>query len=356
MGLMVLLLSVRIRAIARRKRIAGLVSRWRAIFTGTALARPPVAVARSDAFTVLNLWNDFHRVNVQAGGIADDVLDAAARANGFDRLALYLMGKNAGSRLVALTAIGYLRLPSALECVIGSTEDELGDISLAAYRAAVRIDSAHMGAFAQAILEHGEWRPRNVEQILRELGPQAITAWIARAAAGATDEQLPGLIRYFVLCEPSGIRPALEEILTRRPDAGVLAAALRALLAIVEVRDRPMILRLLRRSESFVRIAAIAALVPVVADEDRELLEDLMADEDSWVRYRAAQALISAFPQQGRNGELERESADRFARDALKQVLAERSVLAKHAPNVAPDGFTQERRAVGRLPMDELRA
>ena len=64
--------------------------------------------------------------------------------------------------------------------------------------------------------------------------------------------------------------------------------------------------------------------------EDCALLLGLMADSNWWVRYRAAQALLG-MPRMGADDvvQLSRTVGDRYARDMLDHVLAERGLTAQ---------------------------
>src|SRR5205807_4504588 len=111
----VLLLLVRIRAVNRRRHTNELVAFWRLVFTGKA-PNVPYTVRRGDAFTVLNLWNDFHRVRTENEGIGASVLLEIAVAQRFLGHALELLRRgDEGDKLVALTALGYMRAAEATE-------------------------------------------------------------------------------------------------------------------------------------------------------------------------------------------------------------------------------------------------
>lgn len=357
-GLMVLLLITRIRAITQRRHSDALVAFWRRIFTGAAPNRA-AKVGRRDIFRVLSLWNDFQRVRGDGQGISEVMLAEVARVQGFDDLAMrMLLRGDAGDRIVALTYCGYRRLATALGRIKLLTQDPFGEVALAAFRAAVLIDSAEVKNFVFEIARHDDWRLRTIEQIFKELGPQRIARAMAIAAEDATDEQALRLLRFFTLCEPAVARSAMREQLSFRDDPEVLAAALRALAPFVLPPDRPLIHRFLGHPASFVRIAAIGAIAPICAEEDRDVLMRLLGDANSWVRYRAAQTLLDSFASDEDVGDLRREVVDRYAQDALSQVLAERSVIALRQfvdEEVPATLEPTSRQGVERRPMDAMR-
>lgn len=358
MALMVLLLVVRIRAISRRRHISNIVAAWRRIFTAPVL-HAVKQVRRGDAFTVLNLWNDFRRVGSTGGGISAEILEEIARVQNFDKLALAMLRRgDDGDRLVALTFAGYFRLSDALDRIKAFREDSLGEVALAAYRASVLIDSTELKSFVFAIARRSDWRLRSIEGILKELGPERISRPMAIAAEDSSDELVLNLIRFFTLCDPVVARSALLDQLAFRTDPEVIAAALRALAPFVQVGDRDVVQRFLVHPSSFVRIAALGAIAPVCLAADRDVLIALLSDVNSWVRYRAAQTLLDCLSHEDQDGALHREVADKYAQDALAQVLAERSVIALQSfvSDELPSASAPVRQGPERRPAGAMRA
>lgn len=328
MGLMVLLLVFRIRAIARRRHTTALVSRWRAVFTGT-LQTAPIPVSRGDAFTVLSLWNDFQRVRSSEQRVSSSSLTEVALAQNLPTLALRMLERgDAGDRIVSLTFLGYLRSATAEPQVRALLTDPIGEVALAAFRALLFIDRSAIKSFVFTIARRDDWPLSSVEQILQELGPVRISRSFAVASKDATDEQLLRLLPFFTSCEAPVAHAALCDLLAYRTAPAVLAGTLRALTPIVLAEDRTIVRPFLLHPIAYVRIAAIAAITPICEANDRDTLLQLLGDADSWVRYRAARALLDHFTRDGEASDLQRQIADRYAQDALKQVLAERSTIA----------------------------
>ena len=341
--LMATLLLTCAKTSARRKRTKDLVELWRGIFAGTAVAGQ--AVAPDDVFVVLNLWNDFWRVR----GASTNALADIARAHRFDALAIErLRHGDDGDRIVALETAGHLRLHEALPEVRMLTAHALGDVSLAAFRALAFIESSGTEEFVDAIGTHGDWPARAIERVLRTLGPQKITAPMAQAVARAPDAWAPRYLRFLSLCDPAVAHKTLIAQLNLRTESEVLSSALRALSTCVRPDDRDLLRGFLQSPVAFVRIAALAALAPITQSSDRDALVALLSDENSWVRYRAAQLLVDGCVDESDTGGLRRSVADRYARNALAQVLAERSVVEPEAPARIND-FLPERRRSGLL-------
>ena len=361
MGLMVLLLLTRIRAIARRKRTYFLVAFWREVFTGA--QRPAVrAIARGDAFTILSLWNDFHRVRTDdSPGVPSARLVETARTYGLDRAAAQLLARgDPGDQLVALTFLSYAPSPAQIEKIASCATSAYGELALAAYRALVALDAAYMDAFARAIAERDDFRASTVQNALTAIGPAITTTSIVKLVSVQDPQASIRLLRFFPLLEPAIARQTILGLLEGSPGADVAAAGLRALAELAVPEDGATVRRFLSHPVAFVRIAAIGALQPICESSDRAALLALLSDSDSWVRYRAAQLLVEHFTREGVEGDLRREVADRYARDALTQVLAERSAIelrefvaqeTGQAPEADPGTVPAERR-----PIDEMRA
>ncbi len=329
LGMMVLLLVLRTVAVARRRHLATLAAFWRARFAGAGgrLAR----VSARDAFSVLNFWNDAVRAAAANGDAPLDAgpLFAVAVSQDFAGLALTLLRrKDAGDRLAGLTTLGTLRVRAALPAIDASLDDVYGQVSLAAWRAAVRIEPVRLPAFALAIARHTDWQAREVEEVLREIGPEPISAPIAASIESASDAEVLRVMRYLILCEPETARTILRRVLAAREDPEVLASALRTFASSMLAQDRDVVRPFLAHPIPFVRIAAIGAFIPVCVAEDRATMLALLTDGNSWVRYRAAQAALDCFSAPGDESDLRSEVVDPYGRDAITQVLAERSAAS----------------------------
>ena len=321
-------LIARMRAVLRTRRIAALVTLWRAVFAGDVRGKR-LAIRSRDAFTILSLWNDCRRARAGERGISADDLFCVARIYRLEDVAIEMArGGDAGDRIVALTFIGYMRSRRALAQAKTLTQDSNGDVSLAAFRACVLIDAGEMESFVLAMSEHGDWRLRSIEDVLKEIGASRISLPMVTVAERASDQQILRLVRYFRLCDPNTARTSLRQQLQRRTDPSVLASSLRALKACALPIDHDAISAFLRHRAFFVRVAAIEALAAICTPRDRDEFLRLVGDENSWVRYRAAQVLVERYADDELGGGVRGDVADRYARDALSQVRAERSVVA----------------------------
>ncbi len=339
-------LVLRARAVARRRRNRRLIDAWSERFSGTPPSTP-IPLRRREVAIVLNLWDEFVRLHV--GEAREAALQKIAGAQGFEALAIRLAHhRGPGSRLIAMTALGTMRSRAALPLAERLIDDGYGQVSLAAWRAIVMIDPRRMGAFADAIAGHADWQARSVQQVLLEFGAATISRPLARAVERAPNERVLRVVRYLIFADPRVARVALRGILANRSDPEVVAAGLRALAPLATSRERDLVRPFLRSDVAFVRIAAIGALAPIAVVDDRPALLGLLADENAWVRYRAAQAVVGCFP----GWDPRMEVGDDYGRDALAQVLAERSGdgrydIVRDAVDIADDHPVE--RAMGRM-------
>ena len=135
-------------------------------------------------------------------------------------------------------------------------------------------------------------------------------------------------VRLLRLAEAMGLNrplPFLAELLRHSEQPEVIAACLRIL-------QDPGCLDLVRSHAShpdwIVRVQVANALRRLGGREDLPCLLQLLGAPEWWVRYRAAQAIVDApYLQADEPRRLQAAHTDRYARDILQQVMAERSYL-----------------------------
>ncbi|HSD18991.1 MAG TPA: HEAT repeat domain-containing protein [Anaeromyxobacter sp.] len=311
------------RRLARRKRRAeAVIATWRPLLfevvAGGSPRLPPLASAEEDAFLLLWLQlldaiRGAPRANLAAVG---ETVGAHALAH------RRIRGTDAVGRILALRTLGYLRRPDDRAEVLRWLDDPRAYVSLAAARALVHLDpDGSADDILPRLATRTDWPIPLFASVLEETSRSRLSARF-RALCG----ELPAPILVRVLPLASLVdAPIVDEILSwlldPERDPEVLAAALR------HVRG-PALLPAVRRTAVHerwsVRVQAAAALGRVGEPADGELLLQMTRDPEWWVRYRAAQALAAgpfAAPEEivARAAHLR----DRFARDMVRQVLAE---------------------------------
>jgi len=321
--LIVQVVLMRVMLIYREKRKSRFLEVWRPLMvqslSGNVQHCPPVL--KADAAVLLNLWNHFQQ---SLRGEAKERLNQLARDVSLDMLALNLLrSRRMAEQLLAMMTLGHLRNKSAWRALSDLLEDGSPIVSLAAARALMQIDaSAAVDVFMPLLVVREDWPSARIASILKEAGASVISEPLADLIRHAPAEQLPRLIHFLDLAYSEVSSRLVREILETTDDPQVIAACLRAM---SDSRDLDLARKQLQHLEWPVRVHAAAALGRMGSDVDRQRLVRLLEDPQWWVRYRAAQALSQLpFVTTDQLRQILAEQTDRYARDMLKQVIAER--------------------------------
>lgn len=272
----------------------------------------------------LLLWNHYQG---SVRGDAREHLNRLARALGLDGVARRLLRRRRlRHRLLAAVTLGQLGDRMAWDELRPLAASAHPLLSLTAARALVQIDAhAAIPLLMPALAARSDWPAARVATILREAGPGIVSQPLVAALAGAGPEVTARVVGMFEFAHAELTTPVLRALLdSPATDEHALTVCLRVLRdprLIGEVR------RLVAHPRWHIRMEAAKALGRMGEAEDEARLERLLADSQWWVRYRAAQAL-ARLPSVDRR-ELERvrdRQHDRYARDILAQVLAEKTL------------------------------
>lgn len=278
-------------------------------------------VHRADIAILLNLWNHFQE---SLRGDAKEHLGRMAREVSIDKMALnMLVHRGLSNQLLAMMTLGNLRKQSAWQALLAKLEHDNPVISLAAARSLMQIDAAAaVEVMMPKLLLREDWSAARVASIFQEAGADVISLPLARLIRNAPQEKLPRLIPFLVLAYAGVSSAVVQEYLTASADPQVIVACLRVM---SDARDLPLARQYLRHPDWPVRVQAAAVLGRMGVVEDVGELVHLLADPQWWVRYRAAQALSHMpFVTTAQLEQIFADQQDRYARDMLKQVLAER--------------------------------
>ena len=299
---------------------------WRPILIRSLESIPDVLppVKKKDWPVLFNLWNHFHE---SLRGSAKDNLNEIARKAGMLPVAGSLLKKRkVKSRLAAITTLGLLRDKTVWEEIKNSSVDEHPSVSLAAMRALIRIDEERAMPFIIPLISaRTDWPPARVANILHEASPHVICVALADAILHSPEPHIPLLIRYFetIACDSSTV--VLRQAIEKFPNAAVISACLHAF-------KSPDALDIVRKNLTHaawhVRVQAVRALGRMGLVYDKYILINMLCDQQWWVRYRAAQALSSLpFISTVDLEKIRDEQADRYAKDILIQVIAEKKMV-----------------------------
>jgi hypothetical protein len=298
---------------------------WRRVLGEAMHAVPasPPALPWRDMTGFMDAWNELH----DAPGGADNpgVREVAGQIGLAPKLERMLDRGNFHDRVMAIIAIGYLRSPSSFDRLAGLVGDASPIISISAARAMMRIDAARaVRQVVPQIESRHDWVDGGIAQMLHEAGPDAIKAELGAAVLRANDDVAPRLVRFLAGVSEEAATPVIGRILAEPHDEHLVSTCLQVM---TDPADLDKVRPLLTHARWHVRMHAAAAIGRLGGIADAAAMEPLLADPQWWVRYRTAQALEHLF--QGDAARLERvrdAQDDRFARDILTQVMAERAL------------------------------
>jgi hypothetical protein len=343
-SLLAALILVRSRnAIYRRRQIL-LTTRWRDIFktayTGESLPQSLPQIRNQDWFTVLAIYIQFHDIREKDRPRTAEVfsrLDDIAIRLGINDYALSLLDRgDDADKIVALNVLGHIRDARALEGALSLTLEKGTELSRAAAHCALRIDADFIAGMLQLLLERGDWVRSRIEMMLREVDPDILGGAMRDAIASAPEEAQPRLLDYVRFCPANIAHTICAGVLDTSLNPEALAAALRSLAPLAGDRDHELAVRFANHEDCIVALSSLRVLRKCVRNEDRDLLVKMTSHPDYWVRLRAAEAAVQLFATAELAQAFAAGLADRYARDAIEQVLAEKAMAARRAAR--PDG------------------
>ncbi len=320
--------GMRVHALRSRRLHERAVQRWRPLLVQVAAGDDcaPPALQRRDEVPLLLLWNQMQE---SLRGAAHQRLSEFGERIGLYALARRLEAQSTvASRVLGDAALGHFAKFADWSRLDEGMREVGTPASLAAARALMRIDPASAAeSVFERYLTNSDWPAPRVGTLLREAPHEAIAGPLTRRLmAGKLYDRLR-LLPLLRFAEVPNIDSLLDRLVQTSQEPQVLSIAMRQLQgpgALADVR------RLAGHADPLVRSAAAQALGRIGNGADQNRLIDLMADANWWVRYRAAQSLVG-MPRVDADDmvQLRRLVSDRFARDMLDQVMAERSLAAQ---------------------------
>lgn len=315
-------------AVRRRGAHAAVIERWRprllqAAASGEAAVPAPLAAREREP--LLLLWN---RLQDGLRGRAHDSLNAWAVSMGLADLARRYASQQRGARrLLGLRTLGHLGRPEDWERLAALLADPRSQVSLAAARALLRVDPGKAAPLVlDQFLARTDWPVPQLGTLLREAGADAIGFALAERLLENPPAQQVRLLPLARVTEAPGRGSVIEAVLAIATEPAVLSATLQQ---VHGPASRPRVQALCAHADWQVRSYAALALGRLGDARDRPLLVRLLSDREWWVRYRAASALLDLPGVDAVAAEaLAAALTDRFARDILAQVRAERQFAA----------------------------
>jgi len=326
--MMAYILGLRGLLLLRERRYRKLAARWTPILLDAEPRKSalPPAVHPVERFLFLILWNAL-REQQQDAGICG-WMDRLAMLAKIDRLARRLLrGRSVRKKLLAIVTLGQLRDRHEWLRLYEIARSEHPLLSLAATQAIARIDPAEATeTVVSLVVGHADWPAAKVATILGELGPERISAPLARALLQAPQPHQPRLIPFLALCHYSSALPTVNRLLREPHPDELIAPCLQVIGKFGDRQDLPLVYRCLTHPRWHVRATAASCVGKMGRWTDQEKLAPLLTDLQWWVRYRAAQAIVGFSPRDDqRLRDIHSTLSDRYGRDILTQAIAERA-------------------------------
>lgn len=294
---------------------------------GDVMARLPV-LHRRDHLMFLRHWNHFQET---VRGEACDRLNQLARRLEMDAVARGLLRRSDQTeQLLAIMTLGQLREATVWDELMTLSQSADSTLSVFAARALVQIEPQQAARhILPLLLQRDDWDIMRTASLLQDSQDVLGQDLIGRLAGLPRDHLLRGL----KLAEVLHLKlPPGEQIslLAEQQPVEVVIAGLRLASGGAGVLDA--IRGRMADTDWRVRVQVARALGRIGDASDVARLVEMMKDSQWWVRYRAAHALVVLpFLKSGQLDQLQASLADRYARDILRQVFAERDQLAKSA-------------------------
>ncbi len=286
------------------------------------------SLPRRDVTGFLEVWNELHAAH--PGDRGDGLLRVAAEV-GLDRHLLHLL-EHGGfhTQVVAIIALGHLRNRDHFALVARFIDDKSPIVSLCAARALMQMDpSSAVSMFVPQIVSRDDWSEGRIAAILHETSTPAVSKELSLATLRANADVAPRLVRFLAAVSPEEAAPVIRSILATPADDHLISTCLQVM---SHTADLDSVRPLLKHPRWHVRMHAAAAIGRLGIPGDEKLLVDMLSDEQWWVRYRTAQGLLNLLLlDESRVRSIRDAHPDRFARDILDHVLAERAIRGAHA-------------------------
>jgi len=300
---------------------------------------PIMALSIEETITDLPILLKFNYINFlsQWNIFADSVrgpsrkgLIRLAKQVGMERVAAEFLSKRSEyERTIGAMSLGNMEDKSQWDKLQELAENNIGLSGQVAARSLARIDPvASAPVLVPIFVRRKDWSSARVALILKDMEPNAVSIHLAAAIFTATSEDLPRLLRFLPYIERGIALQVLSDILSRNTEPEVLTACLAGIKALGDYQSISLVKQYINHEAWSVRVQAVNALGMLASKDDLPLLVERLSDQNWWVRYRSAQAICNApFVTPGQLQEFRDKHPDRYARDILAQVLAEKQMV-----------------------------
>lgn len=321
-------MRLRTKAHAEQRHRARFIERWKPILEDPS-STEWLRVHKGDIETFVLLWNELYGALYRQGDASvqhRDHLREIARNVGMLPIALKRVKKgDTAHRLIAITLLGHLGESSTIPLMKELSESLNPIISIAAARSWLQIDATAALEFLRLRLQRSDWPPASVDAIIAE-EKQTLAGALIEAITTLPPKEGNRLVRYLALCDPKLATPLVDKILDEGADDFTLVAALKVLAHHASKTETSRAARYLTHENWHVRVQAANALGKMGDASQVDALTRLLSDGQWWVRYRAAQAIAALTHDMDDLEAIHSAQRDRYARDMLTHVIAERAL------------------------------
>jgi HEAT repeat protein len=290
---------------------------------------PSISYIKFSEFLVL--WNTFHS-NYKNDPAKRSRLNELVVNRGIEKRAKILLGKRGLKRkLLGIMTLGNLKAINYWQEISQYAMSHNPMLSLVTVEALFLIDAnAAINIFIDQVGSRDDWPPTMAASILTEAGTEVVSAPIVSAVLFEAESRTKRLIPYLNCCDPAMARGAARQSLLSTDSDHITGLCLKVLSQYGIQDDLDIIRQYSEHDRWHIRAQAARALGRIGTREDQTRLVNLLHDTQWWVRYRAAQALASLpFLELEALEKLRDEQTDRYGRDMLSHVIAEK-VLAEN--------------------------
>lgn len=295
------LFMLRTRERRRREHQAAFLASWRPVMMQWSLGnpvplplKPAQGYSRREKFWLLRLWNDLRQsVRGESSAYLSGLLhELGLRAELFQLLS----SRQAGEKVAAVQAFGYLQDPSAWDPLVelALTGDSM--LAFQALRSLLMISAeAAVPVLLEVLRKHRDWSRSRLLGTLRRLPSLRLVKPLGDALLEALDQGdlelakdlalLLGTLRY------PAMLPYMREILLRAPSPALLDVSAEILGDMRDPVALPALEGLAAHSDNGLRKTVVTAIGKMASSAQIPVLLQALDDTDWWVVYAAVDAL-----------------------------------------------------------------
>lgn len=320
---------LRILSFFQIRRTERFTEKWRPIFlhyvVGEKVDVPDLSW--HDVKRFLRLW--LHYQDLLRGEAQTGLNDIAEQVRLSEWAHWLMQQKSVRKRVLAISALGYLKEKGVWGELTKVAASDHVLLSMVAARALLHIDAKRaLTELMPMIIQRTDWSEDKMVMLMGEVDKTLLTEPLLEMVPQYlhTTLELTRIVQFFGLIPSAEVSKMIHEIVDSSPDDKVISSCLQV---VGSAGENDLVRRFIRHPRWHIRVQAAKALGRIGFKDDLKILVMMLSDREWWVRYRAAQSIMN-FPGRTRENieELHDSLDDKFARDILTHVLAERRVAA----------------------------